>query len=212
MVTLGGSAGRHRRARGSAPRATCARPPAEPGGAFPSPAAPRALRHEGAPRPPRSPADADDDLHGAADSRPARLLQPVPGEEGREDGAGDSGSPVAAAYVPEPGPGEERGGREREEMKGEKPNVNCRAAPWPEEQGAAGPVRAAPERSAKGGRHPLHGASLRCRASIGRLPPRRGQWASPRRRASGAHWVGRARLAPDRAAARPLGGVYWPSS
>lgn len=68
---------------------------------------------------------------------------------GREDGAGDSGSPVAAAYVPEPGPGEERGGREREEMKGEKPNVNCRAAPWPEEQGAAGPVRAAPERSAK---------------------------------------------------------------
>lgn len=58
-----------------------------PGAALPSPGAAR-------PGPRLSPADADDDVHGASGSRPARLLQPVPEGRGREGvgGPGVSGT------------------------------------------------------------------------------------------------------------------------
>lgn len=85
-------------------------------------------------------------------------------------GGGDPVSPVPAVCVPEPGPGqgEGRGRRKRIRWRGEKPNVNCWAAPW-SLRAAAGPVRAAP-------RAPQRGAV----PSRARLPLalRRAHWAA----------------------------------
>lgn len=172
-----------------------AQPRAAPAPTRPGPAATRR-------RPPqrRSPADADDDAHGAAGSRPSRLPKPE-GVGAGEAGAAGSGHLGARAGA------RGRRRRRREESAGRPPSAaGPRHGGSGEQQGRCAPRRSAPQRA----------ASPRCtrlpssaRAPIGRPPPRRGQWGAARRGEARAHWARSARLAPDRAAARPLGGVHW---
>lgn len=92
-----------------------------------------------------------------------------------------------------------------------KPNVNCWSTPWSEEEGAAAElVRAAPERSAKGGPAPLQGPSPHAPARPlggchGR--PANGERAIRRTRD---YWVGRVHSRPIRSQRGRPAALYWP--